>query len=54
MQETTAKADSTWAPEVNYIYSIMSLCVSVCVGVGVLGPHQWHMDVPRLRAELEL
>ena len=31
------------------------VCVCVCVYVCVfLGPHPWHMDVPRLGVELDL
>ena len=30
------------------------VCVCVCVCVSFLGPHPWHMEVPRLGVKLEL
>ena len=38
-----------------YIYMCVYMCVCVCVYIFVfLGPHLWHMEVPKLGIELEL
>ena len=53
MPPTVQRLTSTRPIQV-YVHIFFVVCVYVCVCVRVLGPHLWHMEVPRVGVESEL